>query len=211
MRLFYAMGVTGSVVGRVPSAPMDLRAYLLDALADLRGRLFGSVINIVPTERWTEKADGGGSSVAWLLLHLARHQDLAVQTAIRNQPPLFLELRDSLGLGGMPTWAGLTEHEDRAVSTAPSSDALINYVVGAFAGTKRWMSRLSVMAMESIPDTPRRLDTKAQLSRDEVPWLYENWSGKTVNWFVQGPVLGHGHNHVGEAISVRNRLGLSPF
>ena len=190
---------------------MDLRAYLLDALADLRGRLFGSVVEHVPPARWTEQADGGGSSTAWLLLHLARHQDLAVQTAIRNHAPRFLDAREQLGLGDMPTWAGLTEHEDHEVSAAPSSDALVDYVVGVFADTKRWMSRLSAMAMESMPDVPRRLETKALLPRDEVPWLYDNWSGKTVNWFVQGPVLGHGHNHVGEAISVRNRMGLSPF
>jgi hypothetical protein len=190
---------------------MDLRAYLLDALGDLRGRLMAGVVEHVPAQRWTEQADGGGSSVAWLLLHLARHQDLAVQTAIRNQPPLFLAERDAMGLGSMPTWAGLTETENPAVSSAPSPDALINYVVGVFEGTKRWMSRLSAMAMESVPDTPRRLEKHALLPRDEVPWLYANWTGKSVNWFVQGPVLGHGHGHVGEAVSVRNRMGLSPF
>ena len=37
------------------------------------------------------------------------------------------------------------------------------------------------------------------------------WDGHTVDWFVQWPVLGHGQAHVGEAISVRNRMGLSPF
>lgn len=190
---------------------MDLRAYLLDALGDLRGRLFGGIVEHVPPERWTEQADGGGSSVAWLLLHLARHQDLAVQTAIRNAAPLFLAERSALGLAAMPTWAGLTEKEDPAVSAAPPADALVNYVVGVFAGTTRWMSRLSAMAMESVPDTSRRLETKALLPSDEVPWLYANWTGKTVNWLVQGPVLGHGHGHLGEATSVRNRLGLSPF
>jgi len=190
---------------------MDLRAYLLDALGDLRGRLFGSVIEYVPPQRWVEQTDGGGSSISWLLLHLARHQDLAVTTVIRNQPPLFLAERDAMGLGAMPTWAGLSETEDRAVSGAPSPDALINYVVGVFSGTKKWMGRLSAMAMDSVPDTPRRLEKHALLPRDEVPWLYDNWTGKTVNWFVQGTVLGHGHAHVGEAISVRNRMGLSPF
>jgi hypothetical protein len=131
---------------------MDLRAYLLDALADLRGRLFGSVVEHVPPARWTEQADGGGSSTAWLLLHLARHQDLAVQTVIRNRAPRFLDERDQLGLADVATWAGLTEHEDRTVSIAPSSDALVNYVVGVFADTETWMSRLSAMAMESVPD-----------------------------------------------------------
>lgn len=190
---------------------MDLRAYLLDALADLRGRVFGSVVGHVPPERWTEQADAGGSSIAWLLLHLARHQDLAVQTAIRNQPPLYLAERANLGLAAHPPWAGLTEHEDPRVSAASSPDALMNYVVGVFAGTKRWMTRLSAMAMESIPDTSRRLTKHALLPEEDVPWLHANWNGKTVNWFVQGPVLGHGHGHVGEAVAVRNRMGLSPF
>jgi hypothetical protein len=190
---------------------MDLRAYLLDALADLRARLFGSVVGQVPPARWTEQADKGGSSTAWLLLHMARHQDLAVTTAIRNHPPLYLELRDSLGLADAPEFAGLSEKEDPTVSAAPSADALMNYVTGTFAATERWMKRLSAMAMDSIPDTPRRLEKHAQLSRDDVPWLYEMWTGKTVNWLVQGPVLGHGHAHVGEAIAVRNRMGLSPF
>jgi hypothetical protein len=32
-----------------------------------------------------------------------------------------------------------------------------------------------------------------------------------VAWLVQWPVIGHGNAHVGEMISVRNRLGYSPF
>lgn len=190
---------------------MDLRAYLLESLSDLRGRLFGSIIEHVPPQRWSEQADGGGSSTAWLLLHLARHQDLAVATAIRNHAPLFHAERDALGLGAMPMSAGLGEHEDRNISAAPSSDALVNYVAAVFDATRSWMSRVSGMALDSVPDTSRRLEQHALLPRDEVPWLYDNWTGKTVNWFVQGPVLGHGHAHVGEATSVRNRLGLSPF
>jgi hypothetical protein len=190
---------------------MDLRAYLLGSLSDLRGRLFGSIVEHVPPDRWCEQADGGGSSTAWLLLHLTRHQDLAVATAIRNHAPLFLSVRDSLGLGAMSLSVGLSEREEREVSTAPSTDALVNYVVGVFDATRTWMSGVSGMALDSVPDTPRRLEQHALLPRDEVPWLYDNWTGKTVNWFVQGPVLGHGHAHLGEATSVRNRLGLSPF
>lgn len=190
---------------------MDLRAWLLDAHADLRGRLFSAVVGLVPTDRWTERADGGGSSIAWLLLHLARHQDLAIATAIRNHEPLFLEHRDRLGLADAPTWAGLTEQEHPTQSAAPSPDALVDYVNAVFVATGAWLDKLSAMALESIPDTGRRLEHKALLSPDEVGWLFAMWEGKSVDWFVQWPVLGHGNAHVGEAISVRNRLGLSPF
>lgn len=190
---------------------MDLSAWLLDAHHDLQTRLLGQVVQHVPTDRWHEQADRGGSSIAWILLHLARHHDLALTTAIRNKPPVFLAHRDALGLATSGTGAGLAEHEDVAVSSLVGADPLLAYVNEVFAGSRRWLQRISAMAFDTIPDTARRLERHAQLDRDEFAWLYAMWSGRTVNWFVQWPVLGHGQSHVGEAISVRNRLGLSPF
>lgn len=190
---------------------MDLQQFLLDAHADLRSRLFGSVINHVPVERWHDQADGGGSSLTWLLLHLARHHDLALTTVIRNKPPLYFGHRDALGLADAGAAAGLTEKEDTAVSAPVAADPLLDYVNDVFAASERWLQRLSAMALASVPDTSNRLTSKALLDPAEVGWLYSMWSGHTVDWFVQWPILGHGQSHVGEAISIRNRLGLSPF
>lgn len=190
---------------------MDLQAWLLDAHTDLRRRLFGAVVDLVPAERWDEQADGGGSSIAWLLLHLARHQDLALTTVIRNKPPLYLAHAPALGLGDRPVSSGLGEREQRDVSTALDPAALVAYVTATFDATERWLKRLSAMAMAVVPDTPRRLQGRAGLDPVELDWLFGMWGGHTVDWFVQWPILGHGQAHVGEAIAVRNRMGLSPF
>jgi len=190
---------------------MDLQQFLLDAHADLRSRLFGAVIDKVPTEQWHDQADGGGSSVTWLLLHMARHQDLALTTVVRNQAPLFMAHQQALGLSGAGTAAGLPEKEDVSHSAAVEAEPLVGFVNAVFDATRRWLQRLSLMAMSTVPDTSRRLTRKAELDPAEVGWLYSMWEGQTVEWFVQWPVLGHGQSHVGEAISVRNRLGLSPF
>jgi DinB superfamily len=190
---------------------MDLRAWLLDAHSDLYGRLTNAVVRQVPTDRWIEQADGGGSSIAWLLLHLARHQDLALTTVIRNHVPLYLERRGALGLGHAPTWAGLPEREDPEISAAPDPDALLGFVEDVFTATTRWLEQLSAMALDTKPDVRFRLEHHALLPVDEVGWLFDMWADRTVDWFVQWPILGHGNAHVGEAISVRNRLGLSPF
>ena len=56
-----------------------------------------------------------------------------------------------------------------------------------------------------------RDESLAGLDEAEFPWLYGMWRDKPIWWFVQWPVLGHGNAHVGEGISVRNRMGLSPF
>jgi hypothetical protein len=37
------------------------------------------------------------------------------------------------------------------------------------------------------------------------------WADRPVAWFLQWPVVGHANAHVGEGISIRNRMGLSPF
>ena len=97
------------------------------------------------------------------------------------------------------------------MSAAVDGEPLLDYVNDVFAATRRWLQRLSLMAMSTVPDTARRLTRLALLDPAEVGWLYSMWDGHTVDWFVQWPVLGHGQSHVGEAISVRNRLGLSPF
>jgi hypothetical protein len=184
---------------------MDLQKFLLDAHADLRSRWFGSIVDHVPVERWHDQADGGGSSVAWLLLHMARHHDLALTTVIRNKPPLFFTHRQALGLAGMGAAAGLSEKEDPTVSAAVAAEPLLVYVEDVLASSRRWLQRLSLMAMSTVPDTAGRLTRLALLDPTEVGWLYSMWDGHSVDWFVQWPMLGHGQSHVGEAISVRNR------
>jgi hypothetical protein len=67
------------------------------------------------------------------------------------------------------------------------------------------------MALDTVPDTERRLTQVAGLDPDELGWLVRMWQGRTVSWLVQWPMLGHVNAHTGEAVSVRNRLGLSPF
>jgi len=190
---------------------MDLRTWLLDSHADLNTKLLGSVMHQVPIESWQVQADGGGSSITWLVLHLARHHDLALTTAIRDHAPLFEAHRADLGLADTGPGVGLPEREDPAISALVGADALTAFAVAVFESSANWLDGLSAMALDTVPDTARRLEQHAHLPVDSFDWLYRMWSGKTVGWFVQWPVIGHGNAHVGEAISVRNRLGFSPF
>jgi hypothetical protein len=183
---------------------------MLADLASVRARLFDGVLARIPEQLWAEPL-GGGSSLNHLLLHLARHQDLAVNTAIRNRPPLFAEHRSALGLDGAPPGAGLGETEARAVTAELPPDALRDYVTAVFEQSNGWLTRVGSMALDTVPDTARRLSQLADLPRDDFGWLYSMWTEKAVWWLVQWPVIGHGHNHVGEATGLRNRMGLSPF
>ena len=190
---------------------MDVHLWISNDLESVRAKLSDSVLRMVPAQRWLEHVDEGGSSIAHLLLHIARHHDLAVTTAIRNHPPLFAVHREALGLAGTAPSAGLPEREDPALSDAILLEPLLGYFDAVFVATASWLDDIGSMALDTIPDTTRRLAGKASLSVDEVPWLHRMWVDKPVWWLLQWPVIGHGHAHVGEAISVRNRMGLSPF
>ena len=62
-----------------------------------------------------------------------------------------------------------------------------------------------------MPDAAKGLGEIAGVDEAAVPWLYKMWDGKPASFFVSWEDIGHGLNHLGEMVSVRNRLGLSPF
>jgi hypothetical protein len=190
---------------------MDLHQWMLDDLAAVRGKLFDSVVDVVPRERWLEHADGGGSTLTHLLLHIARHQDLAVNSVVRNHDALFLSHREPLGLADAASSVGLSEREDFAVSQRLQPDALLAFVHEVFDTTQAWLEPLGSLVLDHVPNADYRLTHHGGLSQSDVPWLYSMWNARPISWLVQWPVIGHGHAHVGEGISLRNRMGLSPF
>lgn len=176
------------------------------------GRFDSAISQHVPVEHWKGGSEGDSPTLAWLLFHMTYHQDLAVNTAIRNHPPLLADHRDDLGVDHLPPWAGLTESEDAEVTIALDLDRLVAYARAVNARTREWISKLSVMALDSVPTNSYRLANLAGIPADgEMSWLHAMWDRKPVSWLVQWECIGHGHGHVGEMVGIRNRLGLSPF
>lgn len=190
-------------------AVVDLHTWMRNDVADVRRRLRG-VLDGVPIDQWTTPAPGGGPSLAHLAVHLARHQDLAVTTAVRDHEPLFLGWRAPLGLADAPVWAAIGEEEDPAVTAALELAALAGYVDAVFDATTPWLEGLGSMVLDTVPDTARRLRDLAGIPAS-MDWLVTMWDQRPVWWFLQWPVIGHGHAHVGQASAVRAALGYSPF
>ena len=190
---------------------VDLQKWIETDHASVASRFDAAVAAHVPISRWSETPPGGGSSIAWLLFHMTFHEDLAVNTAIRNHVPLIDEHRAPLGIAHLPRRAGLSETEDRDVTNSLDLTHLQTYVRAVNAGTAEWLQHLSLMAFDSVPGASRRLEHKAGLTPGGLEWLHSMWMDKTVSWFVQWECIGHRHAHLGEMIGIRGRLGLSPF
>ena len=120
------------------------------------------------------------------------------------------EWRADLGLADVPPAVGLGEAEQPELTRALDLDRLVPYVTAVHDRTAGWLTSLDPSDLEARPDSAAGLSTVG-ISDQAVPWLYSMWDGQPASWFVQWEAIGHRVNHVGEMVSVRNRLGFSPF
>jgi hypothetical protein len=195
---------------------MDLRQWIVNEHASVATRFDRSVADVVPMERWREAAGAGGSSIAHLLFHTAHHADLAMNCVVRGDGPLLPQWRDRLGIPATPDGpgaadaAGLPEAEDPALTAALDLGALTDYSAAVHAATADWLATAAAAELDRVPDSAAALE-QAGVGASDVPWLHSMWADQPVSFFVQWEAIGHRLNHLGEMVSVRNRLGLSPF
>ena len=190
---------------------MDLREWLVGDLEAVRTRFVGAIAAHVPLQRWTERADGGGSSIAALLLHVSVHQDLALRTALAGRPPLYAERADELGLGGASPVASLQEAEDPTVTGSLDLDALQGYAEAVHREAVSVLGGLGDTDLARVPPAEQRLTDLGGVAFADAPWLHAMWAEKPGAWFVRWELIGHAQGHVGEMVSVRDRLGHRPF
>jgi hypothetical protein len=189
---------------------VELRDWIVDEHAAVEARFEQSVVVVVPPECWSDPAGAGGSSIAFLAFHTAYHEDLAVNAVLRGVPPILESYRLALGFDGAARSLGLAEAEPPELAGAVDLDALRAYGRAVHEATASQLSTLDVSTLDATAAGPAGL-AAAGVEETEVPWLYRMWEGKRAAWFVQWEAIGHRVNHVGEMVSVRNRLGLSPF
>jgi DinB superfamily len=189
--------------GQAPTlASVELRTWIAAEHDGLRDRFDRAVAANVAPRHWRERAGDGGSSIAWLVFHSAWHEDLAMQAAVRGREPILTQWRDVLGLDAAAPSAGLGEAEEPEVTEALDLEALLAYADSVHDGTTGWLA---------TADLGSRIASLAGVSATDVPWLHSMWTDKPVAWFLQWEAIGHRQGHLGEMVSVRSRLGLSPF
>ena len=189
---------------------MDLTTWIVEELDDMTSRLESSVIGIVPVERHKERVDGGGSTITSLLWHLARHQDIAVNRVIADRGEILDDHRSSTGATGLAAAAGLEEAESQEITDQLDPDGVVEYYRAVCAATASLLPDLTADQLNAVPDSSARL-AAAGVAESEVPWLYRMWDGKPASFHIRWEAIGHGVTHTGEMVSMRNRMGLSPF
>ena len=209
----------GPTPGLDQNAGVDLHRWIIEEHRSVWRRFADGIVDRVPTDRWTEHADGGGSTIGFLVFHTAVHADYSGRTVCRGLHPLLDGHREALGLDGMPADRGVAEAEDADIVASLSMPALLGYARAVHENNAAWLEALRIegavagksTALETIPPASDRLTDLTGMAPEALPWLRTMWADKPIWWHLQWEVTGHLLNHVGEMVAVRNRMGLSPF
>lgn len=203
------LSTTGHGGGRLYHGEVDLRTWIADDLASLRRRLAGGVLSSIPLERRAERIDGGGISPTYVLWHLARHQDVGVTRIVRGVDEVVESWTERLGISE-DLWRGLAEGEDGELVDQLDPEAVEGYALAVIDSTAAWVEQADLGLLDGRPDTDMALRSLGA-PQDRFSWLYDMWRGQPASFFVSWEGIGHPLNHLGELISIRNRMGLSPF
>ncbi len=188
---------------------MELRDWLLSDLASLGSRLEHGVLDNLPAERRHERVDGGGIAPTYVLWHTARHHDVGVNRVLRGIDEVVDHWTGRLGVAD-DLWRGLAEGEDAELVDELDPVAVGAYALAVISATRDWLTTAELGVLDSVPDSATAL-ADLGAPEDRFDWLYSMWDGKPATFFLQWEAIGHGYNHFGELMSIRNRMGLSPF
>jgi hypothetical protein len=191
---------------------VNLTQLLLAQHEDVTARITNQVLGRVPIERRDERPCAGSSSIAWLLWHAVRHQDVAINAVVRGIEEVLQRDGRAARVGAVSfvDGTGLAEADDRDAAAALDGAELADYAAAVWAETAAWLATVTEAELDRVPDAAAGL-RRAGVDPEAYPWLYRMWDGKPVAFFVTWEAIGHGFNHLGEMVHLRNEMGLGGF
>ncbi len=153
----------------------------------------------------------GMNSLAWLIWHVARTEDVAMNLLMAGRPQVLQEedWPGRLKLTRSDIGTGAADEEVADISAKLDIPALLAYRMAVGRRTREIARTLRLEELaEPVP--AGRIDAllSAGTLLDNARGLAEFWRGKSKAYLLAMPATGHNLAHLGEAMSIRGRLGL---
>lgn len=144
------------------------------------------------------------NSTVWLLWHLARNEDLMVNTILLHAPEVFDlgHWQERLGVTRRDVGVGWSIEEVAALSASIDLPALRAYRAAVGETTR---TRLTAADFDDFDALVAGAGDRARASGDIAAgqdWAYELVDSMPRRWFLCFEVIGHSYLHLGEALHV---------
>jgi hypothetical protein len=154
--------------------------------------------------------DNRFNSLAWLLWHLARTEDVAVNSVLRDVEEVFDrdDWLERLGVTTRHIGTGDTKEEVRQLSERLDLTALRLYRVAVGQETQSWAAELDFGTLEALvtPEDVRRAQERGAFGEHLMGEFLGWWSGSPRGSLLSWATVGHNLFHMGEAFAVRKML-----
>lgn len=162
-------------------------------------------------EQLRARPQGGLNSIAWLIWHLARSEDMTVNVLVAGRKQVLEEggwLR-RLGLSRIDIGTGMSDDEVDEFAALVDVRAVRDYRAAVGRRTREVVSAMRPEDLDDVID-PAHLDQAfADGTIDaRAGWLRGFVGGKTKAFLLGHGVPGHGYMHLGEAMCLRSLAGL---
>jgi hypothetical protein len=149
----------------------------------------------------------GLNSLAWLLWHMARLEDAAMNALVAGTPQVIEGdgWPDRLGLSGAALGTGMDDAEVASVSERVVLPALLDYRNTVGRRTRAIIAGLHPERLDAPVDSARVTDLVH--GSGAAAWLDAALQGRPLRFFLAMPASGHSFLHLGEAWCVRTLLG----
>ena len=152
------------------------------------------------------------NSIAWILWHMARCEDVAISRIIFDQEQVFDEdnYSNSLKASRRDIGTSMSFKEVIDLSNQIDLNSLREYSVEVATKTQKVIRELPLEQLNLIPDRAylkKVLLEEGALNKNSE-WVAEHYSNKTKGWFLGHLGLTHPRGHLGQIILLRKLFGL---
>jgi len=194
---------------------MDARAYYLMLYQVAHGEVPGTARRILnePTPEQLRVKPPDHNSLAWIIWHLAREEDWAVNTMLRGGAQVLT--RDGweakLRIARRDIGTGMTEDEVVDLSARIDLGALRGYFDAVTAETLRFVDAFDFDALDGPLDVPAHLALAPEVTAPLSDAMRSAMARQTTGrWFLNHLTLGAVYGHIGEADHVFQMIAAEP-
>jgi hypothetical protein len=153
---------------------------------------------------------GGANSLAWLLWHTARIEDMAVNVVLAGRAQVLDDGWSArLGVSRRDMGSGMADVEVGDLSERVDLTALRAYRGAVGLRTREVAAALGAESL-AAPVSERDVARAAEAGAfgDRAAWLRTFWEGRPRAWLLSWTAAGHSYLHFGEAMALRGQAGI---
>ena len=167
------------------------------------------ILEDLSLEKWRSIPQKGNHSIAWIIWHLARIEDVTINLLVAGQDQILHDggWQDRLQIKEIHTGNGMTDDEVAKLSHEINIKELVKYRLAVGRKTREIITGLNATDYKLKVD-PQRIqriwDERAVQSNAKV--IVDYWAGRTIAGLLLMPPTRHCFLHLNEARRIKSKL-----